>query len=712
MRSSLPAMIRNSVARQLMLATGTVIALALLAVAATGYLIFTGTMDAGLQQSLRDDVRLRAVQQGTLFDLAQASVARLAGDWQQRVGQGSDDAVAARFEALFARSADGVWRLRPELVAPDRRPTFYLQDNPALQPGAPDPDGIRRRAVASYDLLAERGPALVPPYFSAYIDFVEKGLMVYSRGIDWGAGATPQTDNFSYPTMTGSDPRNNPTRRIFWTPVYYDSEARAWMVSVIRPLDWHGRWIGTVGHDITIDILLRQIAEARGNGTTAMILSSDGELIAHPGLEAQIHRANGQLAIAPLHDPLLNDVQTMIVTGRQDEALAHAALTPDGRHWVAWARIKGPGWWSVTVVPRSLLERQGRQAALLLFAIGLGGLLLALGLQYRVIARLIRQPLGEVAAAAEALAAGAQPAPLNLRGDNELARLAGTFDAMAGQVAARHEADRAQAAALQREVGERTAAEALAREARIAAEAANAAKTQFLANMSHELRTPLNAIIGFSEVIRDGLFGPLDERYRRYGGDIHLAGEHLLELIADILDLTLVEVGKLELDDRDCEAAQVVREALRLVRGTADQAGLTLAFEDGAPGLRLRADPLRLRQLLVNLLANAIKFTPAGGRIVASTARLADGDFRGGLRLAVRDTGIGIAPQDAERIFEPFVQVEGAQARARGGIGLGLALVRTLAELHGGRVSLDSVPGRGTTVSVDLPASRVMDGTA
>ena len=231
MRSSLSAMIQNSVARQLMLATGAVIAAALLVVAATGYLVFSRTLDAELQQSLRDDVRLRAVQQGSLFALAEESVARLAADWQQRIGGLDDSIAAARFTDLFAQSSDGVWRLRPELVDTERRPTFYLQDNPALQPGAPDPDGIRRRAVASYDLLAERGPALVPPYFSAYIDFVEKGLMVYSRGIDWGASASPQTDNFSYPTMRGADPHNNPARRIFWTPVYFDGEAKAWMGS-------------------------------------------------------------------------------------------------------------------------------------------------------------------------------------------------------------------------------------------------------------------------------------------------------------------------------------------------------------------------------------------------------------------------------------------------------------------------------------------------
>ncbi|RZJ44819.1 MAG: HAMP domain-containing histidine kinase, partial [Brevundimonas sp.] len=234
------------------------------------------------------------------------------------------------------------------------------------------------------------------------------------------------------------------------------------------------------------------------------------------------------------------------------------------------------------------------------------------------------------------------------------------------------------------------------------AEAANQAKSEFLANMSHELRTPLNAINGFSEIMANELFGPLgDAKYKGYAGDILKSGQHLLSLINDILDMAKIEAGKLTLHYEQVSLKEVVDDAARLMRGKIEEAGLKLAV-DAAPLPDIDADHRGLKQVVLNLISNAVKFTPEGGDIVVSLSRLDDER----VRVAVTDTGIGIAPEDLARLARPFEQVEGQHSKTTQGTGLGLALTKSLIELHGGALLMESRPGQGTTVSFDLPIHR------
>lgn len=234
------------------------------------------------------------------------------------------------------------------------------------------------------------------------------------------------------------------------------------------------------------------------------------------------------------------------------------------------------------------------------------------------------------------------------------------------------------------------------------AEVANRSKSEFLANMSHELRTPLNAIIGFSDMMRSGLLKQDIARYESYASDIHRSGVHLLELINDLLDLSKIEAGKMEMRDTPIDVSATLGDIQRMMRGQAERAGLSISLSADKAIRYLLADERSFRQIVLNLISNALKFTPAGGRIAVSIAPGPDA----AVRLSVSDTGIGIAADDLGRLMQPFVQVDSAYGRRHKGSGLGLALVRTLAELHGGRVSIESQFGRGTSVHVDLPGWR------
>ena len=227
--------------------------------------------------------------------------------------------------------------------------------------------------------------------------------------------------------------------------------------------------------------------------------------------------------------------------------------------------------------------------------------------------------------------------------------------------------------------------------------AASQHKSEFLANMSHELRTPLNAIIGFSEVLSERMFGELNEKQEEYLKDIHASGQHLLSLINDILDLSKIEAGRMELELSDFDLPTTLENALTLVRERAGRHGIALHITVDERLGQVRADERKIRQVVLNLLSNAIKFTPDGGQIEIRAKRL-----NGSVELTVTDTGVGIAPEDQEAIFEEFRQV-GTAAKKVEGTGLGLALSRKFIELHGGRIWVHSQVGAGSTFTFTIP---------
>jgi two-component system cell cycle sensor histidine kinase PleC len=352
--------------------------------------------------------------------------------------------------------------------------------------------------------------------------------------------------------------------------------------------------------------------------------------------------------------------------------------------YTAYHSIQGPGWGILVNQPAAEIEQavgniKDSTLKVLLFALGVAGLLAML------VAHVLLEPITRIRLAAERLGNGNGDALIPATGLSsrltEINDLRAAFNAMVLRI---RKSQRTEIAA------------------RKEAQEANRTKSRFLANMSHELRTPLNAIIGFADVCKRRLDGPEHERDREYAGYIHDSGHHLLSIINDLLDLSRIEAGARKLDERDVNVSEAIREARAMLGTMAEDKGTTVELKGVDDGTLLWADPRAIKQILLNLATNAVRYTQDGGRIVIGCERAETG----ALTLFVADNGPGIDTEEIEHVRTPFTRGQTHENAAVPGTGLGLSIVEALADMHGARLDLVSEPGKGTRARVVFPPNR------
>ena len=437
---------------------------------------------------------------------------------------------------------------------------------------------------------------------------------------------------------------------------------------------------GAIGEVLYGSAFVDLFDEAQLGDGYAYAVGNQGQPLHYPPplVPTSMLTGGGEISILPHHlklpqvdRALGSDLPVGSATG---ENLRHRKVLS------AWAVVPSAGWKVFVEQPESAafapLRGKIWRTALLIAAF----VAAAIGLSILLARRLVR-PIKRLQVAAEAIGAGAYDERIELDRKDELGALATAFNQMAERV-------QELITGLERRVAERTRA----------LEVASQHKSDFLANMSHELRTPLNAIVGFSQVLKQKLFGQVNEKQDEYLDDILSSADHLLALINDILDLSKVEAGQVELERDLFSLREALERGVVMVRERATKNGVQLVLALDPSVDLVEGDERRIRQVVFNLLSNAVKFTPSGGRVGVSTEK-----ENGEVRIAVRDTGPGIAAEDQARIFEEFQQARDTNGERPEGTGLGLALSRSLVELHGGRIWVESEPGHGSTFTFTLP---------
>ena len=462
----------------------------------------------------------------------------------------------------------------------------------------------------------------------------------------------------------------------WFSPVHFRSGSEPYLTIAVRG---GGERPALTLAEVNLKFVWDVVSRIRvGKKGKAYVVDAGGNLVADPDIARVLARTDLS-GLAHVAAALKNE---------WGEAPARLSADAAGREILtARAGIESLGWTvfveqPVAEVYATLDASVWRSLALLL-----GGLVLS-ALAALFLARSMVRPIRRLREGAQRIGAGELGGRIEVHSGDELQALAEQFNRMSAQL-------RELYGSLERKVEERT--QELNEKSR-QLEIANRHKSEFLASMSHELRTPLNAIIGFSEALLERIFGAMNPKQEDYLKDIHESGRHLLSLINDILDLSKVEAGRMELEPASFSMPAVLESALALVRERALHHDIRLALEVAPEVGEIVADERKVKQIVLNLLSNAVKFTPDGGSVTLSARRTQEG-----VEVAVSDTGIGIAAEDQAAVFEEFRQVGRDYLGKHEGTGLGLALARRFVELHGGRIAVTSVPGRGTTFTFTLP---------
>jgi len=471
--------------------------------------------------------------------------------------------------------------------------------------------------------------------------------------------------------------------KVHYGAVYFRQGSEPYM-TISRPAGIGG---GVTVAEVNLKFVWDVVSRIKiGEAGLAYVIDSGRTLIAHPDISLVLQKIG--MDALPQVAALAQPTPSMLGHNLKGEHVfsAHAAIPT--LNWTVF--VESPR--AEVLAPLyATLWRMGLVVA--------AGLLLSMVASF-FLARTLVRPLRELEAGAARIGRGELDQRIDVRTGDELEGLADRFNRMAADL-------RASYLGLERKVEERTLE---LRQKSLQLERANKHKSEFLANMSHELRTPLNAIIGFSEVLSEQMFGAVNDKQMEYLKDIHSSGRHLLSLINDILDLSKIEAGRMELDLAAFNLPLLLDNCSILVRERASRHGLALRV-DVEPGLdEWVADERKVKQVVVNLLSNAVKFTPRGGSVTLRARRVpGDGSQRSSaVEIAVADTGVGIAADQHALVFEAFQQASGDYLLKSEGTGLGLSLAKSYVELHGGTIRVESAPGRGSTFAFVLP-ERVLE---
>ncbi|MDM8565434.1 SpoIIE family protein phosphatase [Candidatus Halobeggiatoa sp. HSG11] len=655
--------IKQSLTRTTIIKMGVRIAFIIIAVTLVSYWHIMSNLKSQVVEQLDKYISERGKYESTLFLLAKDNHLELKKELLWQLEKLGEQDPKAEFDRLFVRTPDGVIRNRPEIFDGTRQAGVYVDETLTI-----DAD-IRRRVLTFYKLATLYGKVWHNRFQDTGIFAPENIEAVYwPEYPTWVQEAT--TDLYIPDEEWGwiADKKHNPEREFVCTGLFYEKISKIWMISCDTPIDIADKHIATVVNDIFLNELFERTIANHIEGTHNIIFREDGRLIVHPQHMNQIMDASGEFDLLKSDDKHLSDI-FQSVTNRPDDKV----VIENDNEYLAVTKIEGPDWYFVTVYPKSLLTKLAFDTASFILVLGILSLLIEITVLFVVLRKQVAKPLNHLINATEHITKGHFDIQLDMKRQDELGRLANSFNTMSDEIQAREKSLRE----------------------------ANKLKDEFLANTSHELRTPLNGIIGIAESLIDGATGELNKRTSSNLAMIATSGKRLSSLVDDILDFSKLKHHDLGLQLKPLELHSIVDMVLTLSQPLIAQKEITFVNKVKLDLLSVFADENRLQQILHNLIGNAIKFTEQG-YITISAQAINEQQ----IQITIADEGIGIHADKLDRIFESFEQAEGFTARKYGGTGLGLAVTKKLVELHGGKIQVESVLGIGSKFIFTLPSSQ------
>jgi signal transduction histidine kinase len=663
------------------------IALAACLISALSYYYSYVRLQEEALANLAKYIDTRSQLESDLFLSSEANTKLIRDEFLRRYALMQDSDMSAQFNALVRQDKDGMWRVKSEID------DFEHQATVAILPTVKHTPELMRQVVLAHDLISQFGPAYRSKNYDTFLDLnVSDVNLMYLPRLNYARNGSVSDFAEDLEVELCTLPERNPSRQSVWTGIYYDKQALEWMVSVVTPIDYLGKFIGSVGQDVLLDQLISRTNTVNIPGTYNMIFTRDGTLIAHPDFMGKIHESQGHLDMRK-STPALQAIFQKVSKAKPSDRFIESE---DGSAWLGIAPIKGANWVFVTIYPKRLLEEKAAWAASMVLILGVFALAVELGLLAMVLRNDVARPLERLKNAIRSLAAGKPSNQLDLHRSDEIGELARTFNEMSHTVQTHRQH-------LEDIVDERTqelATRNLQLEAvNEALKYLNQEKNELLAIAAHDLKNPVASIQGMANLISERLDTWQQDKIKDRLAGITLLAGRMQSIINNLLDHDALEAGSVQIRIEDVNLDELIGDSLITWRERLTAKQQTAHYTPN--GLLARTDRHALWQIMDNLISNAVKYSPQEQNIEISCQLTPDG-----IEIIVLDHGPGIAPHEMGLLFKKFSRLSARPTAGEHTTGLGLSIVKKLVEAMYGSIRCESQFGHGSRFIVTLPPAK------